>query len=57
MANFTHITHVGLPGIDRIPFGMHTCRFYSDRDRLVAAFCNAWKDFDVVQLWLKEEER
>ncbi len=37
MANFTHITHFGLPGIDRIPFGMHTCHFYSNRDQLVAA--------------------
>ena len=37
MANFTHITRFGLPGIDPIPFGMHTCHFYSNRDQLVAA--------------------
>lgn len=37
MSNSTHITHFGLPGIDRIPFGMHTCHFYLNRDELVAA--------------------
>ncbi len=30
-------TRLGLPGIDRIPFGMHACHFYRDRDELVAA--------------------
>jgi two-component system, sensor histidine kinase PdtaS len=37
MANLSHITRFGLPGIDRIPFGMHACHFYSNRDQLVAA--------------------
>jgi hypothetical protein len=37
MANLPHITRCGLPGIDRVPFGMHACHFYSDRDQLVAA--------------------
>jgi len=37
MANLTHMTRFGLPGIDRIPYGMHTCHFYSNRDQLIAA--------------------
>jgi hypothetical protein len=37
MANLSHITRFGLPGIDRIPFGMHACHFYSNRDELVGA--------------------
>jgi PAS domain S-box-containing protein len=37
MANLSHITHCGLPGIDRIPVGMHACHFYSDREQLVRA--------------------
>jgi two-component system, sensor histidine kinase PdtaS len=37
MANLPHITRCGLPGIDRVPFGMHACHFYSDRDQLIAA--------------------
>jgi hypothetical protein len=37
MANLPHLTRCGLPGIDRVPFGMHACHFYSDRDQLVAA--------------------
>ncbi|MGC4098608.1 MAG: PAS domain S-box protein [Nitrospira sp.] len=37
MSNSTHITHFGLPGIDRIPFGMHTCHFYRDQAHLVSA--------------------
>ena len=37
MANPAHITHFGLPGIGRIPFGMHTCHLYNNRDQLVAA--------------------
>jgi hypothetical protein len=37
MANLPHITRSGLPGIDRVPFGMHACHFYSNRDQLVAA--------------------
>jgi two-component system, sensor histidine kinase PdtaS len=32
-----HFTRCGLPGIDRVPYGMHACHFYSDRDDLVAA--------------------
>ncbi|WP_119460824.1 MEDS domain-containing protein [Rhodospirillaceae bacterium SYSU D60014] len=37
MENLSHITRCGLPGIDRVPFGMHACHFYSNRDQLVAA--------------------
>jgi DcmR-like sensory protein len=37
MANLSHITHCGLPGIEWIPFGMHACHFYSSTDQLVAA--------------------
>ncbi len=37
MATPAHITHFGLPGIDRVPFGMHTCHFYDNRDQLIAA--------------------
>jgi hypothetical protein len=37
MENFAHITHFGLPGIDRVPLGMHACHFYKDRDQLIAA--------------------
>jgi hypothetical protein len=36
MATRSHITHFGLPGIDRIPFGMHGCHLYSTRDELHA---------------------
>jgi two-component system, sensor histidine kinase PdtaS len=36
MANLTHITRCGLPGMDRVPFGMHACHFYSNLDQLVA---------------------
>ncbi|HJY49168.1 MAG TPA: hypothetical protein VJ349_11125, partial [Stellaceae bacterium] len=37
MANLPHITRFGLPGIDRVPFGMHACHSYSKRDQLVVA--------------------
>lgn len=37
MTNMPHITRCGLPGIDLIPFGMHACHFYGDRDQLAAA--------------------
>jgi hypothetical protein len=115
MADIPYITRCGLPGIDHIPFGMHACHFYSDRDQLLAALVPyfvagllgnerclwvtapplpareavqalraAWdrvddaiqagalqildfrhwygnaarlKELDVVELWLKEEER
>jgi hypothetical protein len=36
MANPDHITSCGLPGIDQVPFGMHACHFFSDRDQLAA---------------------
>jgi hypothetical protein len=32
-----YLTQCGLPGIGAIPFGMHACHFYRDRDDLVAA--------------------
>ncbi len=31
------LTTCGLPGVDRVPYGMHACHFYRDRDELVAA--------------------
>ena len=37
MGNLSHITHFGLRGIDRIPFGSHACQFYGNRDELVGA--------------------
>ena len=37
MANLSHMTSFGLPGIDSIPYGTHACHFYKDRDALVAA--------------------
>src|SRR2546429_7915979 len=37
MANLSHITRCGLPGIEWVPFGMHACHFYSSTDQLVAA--------------------
>jgi hypothetical protein len=37
MENLSHITRFGLPGIDRIPFGMHACHFYSTREELISA--------------------
>lgn len=36
-ASLHHFTRCGLPGVDVIPFGMHACHFYSNRDQLVAA--------------------
>jgi two-component system, sensor histidine kinase PdtaS len=36
MADLPHITHFGLPGIDAVPFGVHACHFYSNRDQLIA---------------------
>lgn len=32
-----HITRCGLSGIDHVPYGMHACHFYKDRDELIAA--------------------
>lgn len=37
MIGLPHITRCGLPAIDRVPYGMHACHFYRDRDQLVAA--------------------
>lgn len=36
MPKLPHITRCGLPGVDRVPFGMHACHFYRDRQNLVA---------------------
>src|SRR5437762_10092505 len=30
-----HLTKCGIPGIDKIPFGMHLCDFYPSRQHLV----------------------
>ena len=35
--NLPIFTRSGLPGIDRVPVGMHACHFYADRGELVAA--------------------
>jgi hypothetical protein len=36
-ANALYITRSGLPGIGHVPYGMHACHFYDDRNQLVAA--------------------
>jgi hypothetical protein len=36
-AELPHLTDCGLPGISRIPYGLHACHFYPDRERLVEA--------------------
>ena len=36
-AELSHLTDCGLPGIQRIPYGLHACHFYPDRERLVEA--------------------
>jgi hypothetical protein len=37
MAELPNLTDCGLPGIERIPYGLHACHFYPDRERLVEA--------------------
>ena len=37
MAEPFHLTHCGLPGIERVPYGMHACHFYADRQQLIDA--------------------
>jgi len=37
MVNIPYITRCGLPGIEHVPFGMHACHFYRNRNELVAA--------------------
>jgi hypothetical protein len=37
MTNLPHFTSCGLRAIDSVPFGMHACHFYSNRDGLLAA--------------------
>jgi hypothetical protein len=32
-----HITECGLPGINRIPYGLHACHFYPGREQLLEA--------------------
>jgi two-component system, sensor histidine kinase PdtaS len=36
-AELANLTDCGLPGIQRIPYGMHACHFYPDRAQLVEA--------------------
>jgi two-component system, sensor histidine kinase PdtaS len=36
-AELPNLTDCGLPGIARIPYGLHACHFYPDRQRLVEA--------------------
>ena len=33
----SNLTELGLPGIRRVPYGVHMCHFYRSRDELVAA--------------------
>ena len=33
----SHLTECGLPGITRIPYGVHMCSFYNTRDELITA--------------------
>ncbi|WP_447600043.1 MEDS domain-containing protein [Nitrospira sp. Nam80] len=37
MVKLSHIARFGLPGINRVPFGMHVCDPYTNREELVAA--------------------
>jgi len=37
MANESHLTDCGLPGITKIPYGLHACHFYPSRAELVDA--------------------
>jgi quercetin dioxygenase-like cupin family protein len=37
LLNIPYITRCGLPGIEHVPFGMHACHFYRNRNELVAA--------------------
>lgn len=36
-AGLPHLTQCGLPGIHRIPYGLHACHFYQHRQELVDA--------------------
>ena len=33
----SHLTELGLPGIGKVPYGVHMCSFYRSRDELAAA--------------------
>lgn len=37
MSEHSHLTECGLAGINRIPYGLHACHFYPDREQLVEA--------------------
>jgi hypothetical protein len=37
MSKLPHFTRSGLPGIETVPFGMHACHFYRNRDELISA--------------------
>jgi hypothetical protein len=37
MAKRPYLTDCGLPGINRVPYGVHACHFYSDCEQLAAA--------------------
>lgn len=37
MTTLPEIIRFGLPGIDRVPMGMHTCHFYASQEELLAA--------------------
>ena len=37
MTEHSHLTDCGLPGIRRIPYGLHACHFYRDRAHLIEA--------------------
>lgn len=37
MSEHSHLTECGLPGINRIPYGLHACHFYPGREQLIEA--------------------
>lgn len=37
MSEHSHLTECGLPGINRIPYGLHACHFYPRREQLIEA--------------------
>jgi hypothetical protein len=37
MGEHSHLTECGLPGINRIPYGLHACHFYPGREQLIEA--------------------
>src|ERR1700731_2074864 len=56
MADLSHITRFGLPGIGRVAFGVHACLFYSNPDQFVAVLVPLLEGFSkeariVTEAW------